>query len=328
MSAPLTMRGRYDVPLRRVRDALTDARALRVWLAEHAEVDLPGSYAFWGRYTPEGDAPHQRPLYADERTLRFAWLLDGEDTTVEIDLAEDQTDATILSLTQTHVPAWPDVVAERGVRCVLATFWGLALANLADYLAGRELTPMCDFTSPRLRATVAIGAPPEEVYDSLVEPERFRRWFGVNMDIEPHVDGRWAMGGFDLENSVARIVELVPGSKVVLDWDGLVETWELAGSGGKTFFTFAQSGFDDENPPYAKWLGWLSGVAELRRFHELANWRPTVLQHDIPETPPEILVSHSQRSGPVAHGGTRGHEASQPCLHDGDHATTTKGQGT
>jgi uncharacterized protein YndB with AHSA1/START domain len=282
--------------LRRVHHALTDAGALRVWLAEHAEVDLPGTYAFWGRYTPEGAAPHQRPLYADDRTLRFCWLLDGEDTTVEIGLAEEGAGATVLSLTQTHVPAWRDVVAGRGVRCMLATFWGLALANLADFLAGRELTPMCDFTSPRLRATVAIAGPPEDVYNSLVEPELFRQWFGVNMEIEPSVGGRWAMGGFDLENSVARIVELVPGKKVALDWGSLVETWELAGSAGRTHFTFAQSGFDDGHPPYAKWVGWLARVGELRRFHELADWSPAVLQHDVPGTPEKILVPHYQRS--------------------------------
>lgn len=32
--------------------ALTDAAALRVWLAEHAEVELPDRYEFWGRHTP------------------------------------------------------------------------------------------------------------------------------------------------------------------------------------------------------------------------------------------------------------------------------------
>ncbi|HKQ41455.1 MAG TPA: SRPBCC domain-containing protein, partial [Pseudonocardia sp.] len=42
-----------------VHEALTDPAALRVWLAEHAEVDLPDRYEFWGRYTPDGAAPHQ-----------------------------------------------------------------------------------------------------------------------------------------------------------------------------------------------------------------------------------------------------------------------------
>ncbi len=48
--------------------ALTDATALRTWLAEYAEVDLPERYEFWGRYTPEGDVPHQRPLHVDDGT--------------------------------------------------------------------------------------------------------------------------------------------------------------------------------------------------------------------------------------------------------------------
>ncbi|PRX51088.1 activator of Hsp90 ATPase-like protein [Prauserella shujinwangii] len=143
------------------------------------------------------------------------------------------------------------------------------------------------------------------MYDALVEPELFRQWFGVTMEIEPAVGGRWAMGGFHLENSVARIVELVPGKKVVLDWGALVETWELAGSAGRTYFTFVQSGFDDEHPPYAKWMGWLARVGELRRFHELPDWRPTVLQHEIPGTPREILVPHLHRSADRRRGSAR-----------------------
>jgi len=47
-----------------VYEALTDPAALRVWLAEHADVDLPGKYEFWGRFTPDGAEPHQRVLHA------------------------------------------------------------------------------------------------------------------------------------------------------------------------------------------------------------------------------------------------------------------------
>src|SRR5262245_11821310 len=55
-----------------VYEALTDPAALRVWLAEHAEVALPGKYEFWGRFTPDGAEPHQRVLHVDENTIRFA----------------------------------------------------------------------------------------------------------------------------------------------------------------------------------------------------------------------------------------------------------------
>ena len=64
-----------------VYEALTDPAALRVWLAEHADVDLPGKYEFWGRYTPDGAEPHQRVLHVDERTIRFAWAVDGVEST-------------------------------------------------------------------------------------------------------------------------------------------------------------------------------------------------------------------------------------------------------
>jgi uncharacterized protein YndB with AHSA1/START domain len=98
VTEPMTLRVRLDAPIKHVYQALTDPAELRVWLAEHAEVDLPRTYAFWGRYTPEGDVPHQRVLHADDRTLRFAWPLDGEETTAEFALEEDGGEATILTL--------------------------------------------------------------------------------------------------------------------------------------------------------------------------------------------------------------------------------------
>jgi hypothetical protein len=39
-----------------------------------------------------------------------------------------------------------------------------------------------------------------------------------------------------------------------------------------------QSGFDEQNPPYAGWLGNVSGLAELRRYHDLADWQPIWVQ--------------------------------------------------
>jgi hypothetical protein len=46
-------------------EALTDPAALRVWLAEHADVDLPGKFQFWGRFTPDGPkATSRRPSCA------------------------------------------------------------------------------------------------------------------------------------------------------------------------------------------------------------------------------------------------------------------------
>src|SRR5258705_4198676 len=193
----MKLRARVGAPIERVRHALTDAEAMRTWLAEYAEVDLPRTYSFWGRYTPEGDEPHQRPLHFDSDGLRFAWLLGGEETTVQFGLEAESASSTVVSLTQSHVPVWSDAVADPGVRSVLATFWALAVSNLVDFVTGRELTPKCDFTSQHLRVQLLISAAPQRVFSSLIDPDQFRQWFGVNLDIEPHVGGRLAMGGFD-----------------------------------------------------------------------------------------------------------------------------------
>ena len=220
----LRLRAVVPAPPKVVYEALTDPAALRVWLAEHADVDLPGKYEFWGRYTPDGAEPHQRVLHVDERTIRFAWTVDGVETTAQFELAEDE-DGTLVTLSQSDLPSFADVLADTaGARGALQTFWSLAIANLADYLAGRELTPKCDFTSNELHASVVIDAAPDKVFDSMTQPEQFRRWFGANVDIEPYVGGRFAMGGFELDPGGAKFVEFEPGRKATLRFaDGMTD---------------------------------------------------------------------------------------------------------
>ncbi|GLW09816.1 hypothetical protein Misp01_49450 [Microtetraspora sp. NBRC 13810] len=273
MTEPMILRARAQAPLKEVHHALTDAESMRRWLTEHAEVDLPDRYAFWGRHTPEGDAPHQRLLHADDRSLSFAWLLDGVETTTEIGLDEEAGGATVITLSQSHFD-YNDVITGASIRGVLQTFWSLAIANLVDHLEGREPTPMADFTSGELRNEVTIEAPASEVFDSLADGEKVSRWFGYPIAIEPHVGGRYAMGGLDNPDP-AKIIDITPGRTMSVDWGSSgVTTWELAESGGRTRLAFSQSGFDGSRPPYAAWAGWLSGIAELRRFHEVADWRP------------------------------------------------------
>ena len=82
------------------------------------------------------------------------------------------TSATLVTLSQSDLPSFAEVLADTaGARGALQTFWSLAIANLADYLAGRELTLKCDFTSSELHASVVIDAAPEQVFDSMTQPE-------------------------------------------------------------------------------------------------------------------------------------------------------------
>jgi uncharacterized protein YndB with AHSA1/START domain len=225
-------------------------------------------------------------LHVDERTIRFAWTVDGVESEVGFELAEDE-DGTLVTLTHSDLPSFAEVLADTaGARGALQTFWSLAIANLADYLAGRELTPKCDFTSGELRASVVIDATPEQVFDSMTQPDQFHRWFGVNVGIEPYVGGRFAMGGFELDPGGATFTEFEPGRKATLRYpDGMTDSWELAGSDGKTRLTVVQSGFDPANPPYPGWTGWLGGLAALRRYHELPQRRTIWRQIQIAGVP-------------------------------------------
>ncbi|WBC14188.1 SRPBCC family protein [Micromonospora sp. WMMA1998] len=272
MSDPMTVRARLAAPVATVRRALTDPAELRVWLAEHAEVDLPGRYEFWGRHTPEGDVPHQRLLHADEKTLRFAWTLDGVETTTEFELEPDG-DATVLTLRQSHF-SFEEAMSGSSIRGVLQTFWALAIANLNAHLEGKPLLPRTDFTSADLRGEMLIDAPMDKVWTSLTDSEQASAWFGYPIGIEPWTGGRYAMGGFDA-GYAAKVLDVTPGQAMSVDWGPTgVTSWELAESGVRTKLTFVQSGFDEGNPPYAAWSGTVAGLAELRRFHEVPNWQP------------------------------------------------------
>ncbi|MEH0844445.1 SRPBCC family protein [Micromonospora sp. CPCC 205711] len=281
MTEPMKLSARLAAPVEAVWAALTTPATLRVWLTEHAEVELPTRYEFWGRHTPEGDAPHQRLLHADDHILRFAWLLDGVETASEISLAPDGPDATLLTLTQTDFD-FADALSGKGIRGVLHTWWALSIANLAAHLEGRALLPKTDFTSTDLRGELLIDAPMAKVWESLTDSAQASAWFGYPIGIEPWVGGRYAMGGFE-QGYAAKVLDLEPGRKMSVDWGAPgVVSWELAESGGKTKLTFVQSGFDEGNPPYAAWSGSVAGLSELRRFHEMADWKPIWVSVEIP----------------------------------------------
>jgi len=272
MTEPLILQVRAKAGLDDVRQALTDPKALNSWLGEHSKVDLPETFEFWGRYIPEGDAPHQRVLGYDGNTLTLAWTLGGEETTTEITLIPEDDRTTVIKLSQSHFD-FADAISGANIRGVLQTFWSLALANLVDHLEGRELTTRPDFTSADFRGEAVIDAPAAQVYASLTDSAKASAWFGYPVDIDARLGGRFAMGGFDAGPGV-EIIDLVEGQKMSIDWGPAgISTWELAESGGKTRLTFVMSGFDESNPPYGAWLGWLSGVAALRRFNELEDWR-------------------------------------------------------
>jgi uncharacterized protein YndB with AHSA1/START domain len=280
MSETLSLAAQLAAPPSQVYRAWTEPTALRTWLAEHAAVDLPARrYQFWGRHTPQGAGPNQQLVASEpDRLLSFTWTLDGQPARTEVHLEPDGASGTKLELHQEGSPSLDELMAPPGRRDglhALHTFWPLALANLAEYLEGRPLTPRADFAPDRareIRIELPIAAPPDQVFASLIDPVQVERWFGWKAEIEPRLGGKMTLG------VDGKIFELEPGKRLAYaDGEGAIVRWELTADGGTTHLTFVQSGFrDDELDSAAQHeAGWLGGLAELRRLHELgAAWKP------------------------------------------------------
>lgn len=285
-----TVRVRTKAQAARVHQALTRAEDLQVWLAEHAHVDLgQGVYEFWGRYTPEGERGRQKLLEFDDTSVKFSWFLHGTDYTVELGV-EERDGQTLVAVTQSPYPAWGEGVHDEVHAGVVQTFWPLVLANLVEHVEGRPVFGFCDFTTSEQRFETDIAAPAASIIDALTDADVFARWFGARMEIEPYVGGRWSMGSFEEDETPAKILALDEEHFAIEFADGMVSSWELAESGGKTHLTFVQSGFDAAKPPYGSWMGWLSGFADMKRMLELPEWRPMWHSFDIPGMPDDFLV--------------------------------------
>ena len=274
----MKLRAVLPAPPQEVYAALTDPARLRNWLAEHATPD-----GFWGRWTPQGDAPHQTVMVAvPGEHLRFQWLLDDEKTTVDITLTPSG-DETELTLHQWPLPTLEELmtpVGRRDGRHTMHTFWPLAIGNLASYLTGAA--PLhCDFSPSRparIELTLTIGAPAAAVWQSLTDPARVERWWGYAPEIEPRVGGKVTFG------ADGRISEWEPSRVFAYTEEGMTTRWELSESDGVTTLTFTQSGFTEDEADNAAQheAGWQGGLLELRRMHELGeNWTP--LTRELPE---------------------------------------------
>jgi uncharacterized protein YndB with AHSA1/START domain len=277
-----TLRVPIGAPPEAVYAALTDAAALRAWLAEDAEVSLDhGVFEFWGRFTPEGKRGRQRLLGAEPgQRLRFSWTLDGAETEVDITI-ERQDGGTRLTLTHANVA--PRASGDCYWVCDLLM---LSLANLASYCEGRGIGPRCDFTAFRdteARASVEIAASPSQVFASLIEPAQLNRWIAERAEVDPEVGGRYDFGW---DHGPVKILELEPDKVLAYSWrhsfqdaagpDATVVRWELAGSQGHTHLTIVHSGFGGtERRTEGYQLGWMEFLASLKRMHEVgAGWRP------------------------------------------------------
>jgi uncharacterized protein YndB with AHSA1/START domain len=267
------MRVRIEAPPQTVRQALTDADTMTEWFAESADVSLDEQrYQFWGRYTPQGDDPHQE--LASAEPLRFTWVLSGKPSIVDIELTPDD-EGTVLALAHEGY--------QDGDAGALDCFWHVSVANLVAHCEGVATMPPFDFSAPAqgdalVRAVVDV--PAEEVYASLLDPSQVDKWSGGSATIEPEVAGRydigWGHGG-----GPTTIVELERDKVLAYGWRDLnhdgetLVRWQLREARGSTFLTLVHSGFSDNAMSERYRQGWLGKLVELKRILELgAAWKP------------------------------------------------------
>jgi uncharacterized protein YndB with AHSA1/START domain len=282
-------------PPARVFEALTSAKDLSRWFAEHAEVSpeqlrAGGTLCFWGRHTygaPARDAreaAHAITLVEPGRAIGFRWRFEGADSDVSIALAPSEESSTTLGLKHTF-PAKPAVPWGEEL---VEDYWKLTMGNLDAHLRGGEGIVLPDYAdpSPEIRISIVIDAPRERVFRALIEPEAMNRWIATAASVEPRIGGAYSYGwkykhgGRDVEGGPTKILDLVENERLVTDWPewrGQNErgstrvAWMLESVGNKTRVTLVHGGFsraaDISDYPF----GWGHFLSKLKEEAEAAR---------------------------------------------------------
>jgi uncharacterized protein YndB with AHSA1/START domain len=246
----------------RVFAALMEPAQLTRWFTEHAEI-VPqpgGDYRFWGKHTlgtpRKGSATQRITRLEQGRVLAFSWMVYGVDTQVTLALASEG-DGSRLTL---HHEIKGELPLPRPKE-LIDDHWRLAFGNLTAFLADGTGLLLPDYTdpSPEIRMKLTINAPPEVVFQALITPESINQWFGTqSAEVDPRPGGKYLLSwkyqvdGRDVMGGPTKILELVPGQKLVLDWpdwrgdasvSGQTITFLLKPAGKGTELTFVHAGF-------------------------------------------------------------------------------------
>ncbi|MDH3752306.1 MAG: SRPBCC domain-containing protein [Acidimicrobiia bacterium] len=65
---------------------------------------------------------------------------------------------------------------------------------------------------------ISIAAPPEAVFEFLVDPDKMTRWMGTSARLDPRTDGEFWVKLGDDATAAGRYLEVDPPNRVVLSW--------------------------------------------------------------------------------------------------------------
>ena len=66
---------------------------------------------------------------------------------------------------------------------------------------------------------IVIPVGPDEVWEALTDPEQLEEWFANDVEFDPREGGEGIFRWSNDEERRATVREVVPGERLVLDWD-------------------------------------------------------------------------------------------------------------
>lgn len=270
-------------PPQRVFAALTDEAQLKAWLAENVRIEprAGGAYRFWGTRTPwvprETDADGVITKIESPDKLSFRWTIRG---------CPSQTDLVIRATgnsSQLHLKhsatgdLWPPSSCD--APWVLRDFWKITIGNLRSYLkTGRPaIEPDFSVKSGKVILSIEIDAPPDDVFDALINPATMNKWLAKDAVATRVVGSDYSYGWKDSAGNPAgptMLIDIVPNRLLEHDWHYVNEPitrvrWQLAElPGGRTRVTLTHTKFDDETVHGGYSQGWAAFLVALKELSE------------------------------------------------------------
>jgi len=271
-------------PPEEVFAAFTEASRLKAWFADEVALSAKsgGDFRFWGKRTlgapTAGEATQRFRSVTEGEGLAFSWTILGVPTTVSVMFGKHGK-GTKMQISHT-------VEGEFAVprqREMIDDHWRLQCGNLAAHLAGGDGMYVPDFSlaEPEIRLATVVEAPPARVFRTMLDPACVNSWFGSKkVRVDPVEGGEYWIGweykvdGRDVVGGTTRILELVPDTRLVLDWldwrgdatvKGQTIAFTLRPQGAHTTVEFVHGGFsrtaDLSDYPW----GWVHFLGQLRK---------------------------------------------------------------
>ena len=266
--------------------ALTDPEDLKIWLAEHVEIEPRklGKFRFWGRHTygtpGPADANGVIREFEPGKTIAFDWPVEGCAGLARLDV-EPEGEKARLVINHSFERA-PSIGRAKEL---VDDMWRIHLGALMCHLMGAPVD-LPDFTESEavVKSSIFVDAPRSVVFRAFTDPELLNQWMAKDAKVD--LDAGTLDFGWAYENDgqmvvppPMKILDFEQDRKFVTNWpdwrgDTSVPdqrvTWLLEDEGDGTRVTLIHDGFvravDVSDYPF----GWSYFLGKIKETSEKA----------------------------------------------------------